>query len=401
MTLQRRLLVLMLISLGIAALTGVLAMLGGSSEILGRLALCGLWFAIGLAVAIPASRWLRKESTQRAATVSLSLIALTVLIAFVATWIEVLGGGSRLTGRLAGTALLTGLAGQAAAIFLAFARFPAVRLSMRVSLALLIAGSIPMLCMIWDLIPGWQYESRFVGAAFMMWGSMIPVTCCLAGFPERGLPWRWIGVLAIAVGLPTAIHEMWNDSEVLLWFIFQCSIVASTVSIAVVAQFPKLPGLWARLRLGTIAAAVMAAACFTWLNFGTQFWARNGNRSGDEFIEARLGGVFAILAVAGTAALYLIDRLNRKPTGVVVKDLRGISGISVVCPRCDRAQHAPVGSSRCVGCGVVLTLTVSEPRCPRCEYALLDMLGDKCPECGIELPEKGTPMVLASKNESV
>lgn len=398
MTLQRRLLVLMLLSLGVAALTGVLAMLGGSSEILGRLALCGLWFAIGLAVSIAASRWLKRESTQKAAALSLFMIGVTVLIAFLATWIDVLGGGSRMTGRLAGSAALTGLAGQAAAIILALTRVGAVRISMRAALVLLAAGAVPMLCMIWDLIPGWQYEGRFIGAAFMLWGAMIPTACCLVGFPARPIAWRWIGVLAIGAGLPVALHEMWNESEVLLWFILECVIVAFVVSLAVVAQFPALPGAWNRLRLGAVASALAAAGCFTWLNLVTQFWARNGNRSGDEFIEARLGGVFAILAVAGTASLYLIERLHRKPTGVATKDLRGISGISVVCPRCDRAQHAPVGSSRCMGCGVVLTLGVSEPRCPQCEYALLDMVGDKCPECGIDLPEKGKAMVLPSKN---
>jgi|GEM_PF-2024808 len=396
MTLQRRLLLLMLASLGVAALTGILAVLGGNSEILGRLALSGLWFGIGLAVALAASRWLKKESTQRAALLSIALVSLAVVIAFGATWAEMFGLGWRATSRLAGTAALVFFAGQAAAIAFAFSANATMRFASRVVLVCIPVGCLPMLLLIWDLLPGWPNENRLAGSAALCWGAMPPLFACLAGFPGRVWHWRWVGIGAVAVGWPLAFYGIWNDFNEPPTVFLECIIIAITVSLANIAQFPVLPGKWYRLRLVSVISVLVSAGFFSYINLLTNIWKRQ-TFNDEPLIALKFAGVFAIVGVAGVASLYIVERLTRRPSGVRVAELTGITALHVTCPRCQKAQDAPIGSSRCQGCGVVLTVGVSEPRCPQCEYALLDIVGDRCPECGLDLPRRGEVMKLPSK----
>ncbi|MDX2117280.1 MAG: hypothetical protein SFY96_03750 [Planctomycetota bacterium] len=394
MTLQRRLLLLMLASLGVAALTGILAVLGGSGEILGRLALSGLWFGIGLAFAAAAARWISREEYQRSAAISLGATSVSVLCALIATWADLILMSSTLIGRFAGTSALVIFAGQAIAIMHAMERRPTVRIAMRTAIIVAMLGSVPMLGLIWIPSLGWQYENRLAGMAFSTWLTMVPLAACLAGFPALHRHWRWIGVAAVLVGWALGMVGIWRERSDSPWIIVQCGIIATLVSLCNVCQFPTLPGGWSRLRLVSVCCAFAAAGCFTWINVSEWIKDPRGgiDRVGPESVEVRIGAAFGILAVAGMVSLFIVDRLHRRPNGVRVRQIAGIAAVHCTCPRCQKEQSAPLGASRCVGCGIVLTVGVSEPRCPQCDYALADILTDVCPECGTALPRPGEVM---------
>ena len=43
--------------------------------------------------------------------------------------------------------------------------------------------------------------------------------------------------------------------------------------------------------------------------------------------------------------------------------------------------------ARCGACGVGIQVLVEEPRCS-CGYLLYDFAGEKCPECGLAIPDR-------------
>ena len=60
--------------------------------------------------------------------------------------------------------------------------------------------------------------------------------------------------------------------------------------------------------------------------------------------------------------------------------------LEFTCPRCHESILASNGFSKCRECGGVLQVEVEEPRCA-CGYLLFQLVGDRCPECGRDVPE--------------
>jgi hypothetical protein len=60
--------------------------------------------------------------------------------------------------------------------------------------------------------------------------------------------------------------------------------------------------------------------------------------------------------------------------------------IELTCPRCASPQLLRAGLSRCGQCGLRLEINVEEPVC-LCGYQLYQLTGEKCPECGREIPK--------------
>jgi len=94
--------------------------------------------------------------------------------------------------------------------------------------------------------------------------------------------------------------------------------------------------------------------------------------------------------------VVILHRLNRRPAGVSAA-VSEIAVVQIVCPHCARKQAVPVGDSACAGCGLLFSLKVSEPRCVQCEYPLLDLRGDVCPECGTAIRGPGKNSVVAGE----
>ncbi|MHC4108500.1 MAG: hypothetical protein ACYSTY_10490, partial [Planctomycetota bacterium] len=60
--------------------------------------------------------------------------------------------------------------------------------------------------------------------------------------------------------------------------------------------------------------------------------------------------------------------------------------VDLACPRCGLRQRVPTGTTRCGRCRAWMKIDVDEPRC-ECGYQLYQLRGDRCPECGREIPD--------------
>ncbi|MGD0542282.1 MAG: hypothetical protein ABSB33_12270 [Tepidisphaeraceae bacterium] len=74
-------------------------------------------------------------------------------------------------------------------------------------------------------------------------------------------------------------------------------------------------------------------------------------------------------------------RIAPRPTGEL-----DAGKMEMVCPVCRKKQTVPindgVGELSCPGCGLIVSVRLRAPRCPSCDYMLLMLHSDRCPECG-------------------
>ncbi len=100
----------------------------------------------------------------------------------------------------------------------------------------------------------------------------------------------------------------------------------------------------------------------------------------DEEVLGRLAAAGAIVAGCATLAVMVLVRMNRKVDFETLSV--ELAEITVVCPRCSKKQAIPVGGAICSGCELRISITIEEPRCPKCDYLLYGLPSDRCPECG-------------------
>ena len=96
----------------------------------------------------------------------------------------------------------------------------------------------------------------------------------------------------------------------------------------------------------------------------------------------RLMTASAIVTCCGVLAIVVLLAFNRRFVVTEARSLAAIRSMRVHCPRCSLVQEAALGESSCAGCKLIFLIKVAEPRCAKCGYVLLDLRGDRCPECG-------------------
>ena len=144
------------------------------------------------------------------------------------------------------------------------------------------------------------------------------------------------------------------------------------------AQVERMPG-----RLVRIGAIVAASAGVLLLLGG--IW----DMIPDSDWTMRVIGSLFVLGSLGTIAtpiLWRIERLTRE------QDEEHTIGRSVPvhlrCPRCGAEQTLPANRTRrCHGCGLKMSIQVSEPRC-QCGYLLYGLPEAACPECGRRIADE-------------
>jgi hypothetical protein len=100
----------------------------------------------------------------------------------------------------------------------------------------------------------------------------------------------------------------------------------------------------------------------------------------------RAAGATGILSGCGTLALGVVALLNlksRRPPPRVSTELRSIT---LDCPACGHKQTLAIGEASCANCRLIIHTRLEEPRCPQCDYSLLMLRSDRCPECGTPVP---------------
>jgi len=198
--------------------------------------------------------------------------------------------------------------------------------------------------------------------------------------------WRWIGVACAAVALVLWLGDIWIGGGSTIGFVtFVGSICTSAaIAYAVACQLVplKLEQQWFR---GATIGSVVLTAGLVWLWMVVEEDVITGL---DESLIARCAAAAGIASGCGILALAVLARLGRH----VDLELDGgeLTQITVVCPRCHKKQSLPIGDATCSACKLRISIRVEEPRCPNCEYLLIGLTSNRCPECGTELAALST-----------
>lgn len=371
----------MLMLLGLAALAGVSTIFVPARDFLGRIALTLIAAAIAIAIALPASSRLDRERTRPGALALLMAIVPAFVLILLAIWIG-LFGGYRLEWNFAGTAGHYVLCAGAALGALALARTPGNRLA-----GLLALGSSAV-CFALGCVAIWidtagiqsyELQAQLWSSAWLIFWCGVIAAGCLYGRATSTAPWRWLGIVAALAALAMGLWGIWEQlHDPPVWFL-QALFVAIAVGVCNILNTLAFTGFQRYVSLGTMGMVLASFAFATYLNFTTV-----GFRTADfeEDFAARLLAASCIISVCGLLAIVIFLAANRRALVTHSGAIKEITNVRIVCPRCATKCDAHVGSSRCTGCGLIFLLELAEPRCIKCEYNLLDLRADRCPECG-------------------
>lgn len=386
MTLQRKLLRAMLALIALAALAGVATIFVPATDFMGRIALTLVAAAITIAFALPASSRLDHERTRPAGLALLAAVVPAFLLILLAIWVG-LFGFRRWEWYFAGTAGHYVVCAAAALGALGLARKPGNRLAgfvALVSATICFAGGV---LAIWADAAGlgnYEIQAQFWGSAWLIFWCGIIISACLFSLGKHTAPWRWLGVIASLLALAMGLWGIWNKlSDPPMWFL-QALFVGIAVGVCNVLNTLDFKGFQRYVALGTMAMVLASFAFATYLNITTI-----GFKGADfeQDFAARLLAASCIISVCGLLAIVIFLAANRRALVTHSGAINEIKDIRITCPRCATKCDAHVGASRCTGCGLIFLLELAEPRCIKCEYNLLDLKSDRCPECGTPVAE--------------
>jgi hypothetical protein len=387
MKLDRKILLkLMIAALLLTGASGVLAVLTGSWDVVGRVMLSSLVAAIAAGLMMPIAGWVDDEDTRASGLWGMALIILQFFCFISAIWIDFSGVEWRL---LATGFILFPLGWPAIWIVVAKAGKP-ITLAKAAGLAVLAASSLAFIAGIWweQLFSptGNVYVSHDTSwkliATGMVWyayGALAAIA--LAGWTLRDKDfWRWLGPLGAltAAGLCTA--GIWLESRERTPVLDISTGLAIFGAHAVFLSNLKLGANPAMrfVKLGAIllSGTTIALACAVSISDIQGSWSHVDTPL------IRLSGAGTILSICATLALLITARINRgvnidPQTASVLSDL-----IDLFCPRCKTRQTLPAGDSACRACGLRISIKLEEPRCASCGYLLYKITGTSCPDCG-------------------
>jgi hypothetical protein len=223
-------------------------------------------------------------------------------------------------------------------------------------------------------------ESAGVLALF---GLMATVALVGAGTDRRN--WRYVGVAAAAVGCSMAIVAIMLEMHETSRVFTVATLVAAVVAHANIIEMCPLPGPQRWAGQLTITAGVLTACLLDIVTIGRLDDMNN--------LWGRAAAAAAILTGCGTLGVGVLAAMNRKVKTAPVT-FQGVKEFTLVCPACGLRQALPPGESRCAKCRLIIRTQFEEPRCPTCNYCLLMLTSQRCPECGTEIA--ATPPTDAS-----
>jgi hypothetical protein len=389
MTMQARLVRAMLLALAIAAGAGVLAVFLPGTELFVRVgATCVVTaVAIGFSIRNVASMGAGRQAPtigSYAGLVGVVIGYICAVLGIWATWLNDNIGWSLLLSAPVPTILgsllgaMQPLRGRAVAA-----------LAAKVGSGMAIAAAMAFLVAAW----GPTYSSSDIAIQATLTGVILTVwaiaaACCLLGVGVDRHHWRLIGFAAAAVAGMLLITSTWTEKAVQPSLVLQCIIIAVFCSHANLIIRAVLPAAWVGLSRTALGSAALAAACASYLNLSTPF---------ETMDQLGWSGIMQVLSacviVSGCSSLAIVvlQRVRARNDGTPVVPIPStFTSVRLDCPRCSTTQDAPVGTSGCINCGLLLQIGISIPQCKACGYNTLDLKSATCPECGAVLNAPGS-----------
>ena len=234
-------------------------------------------------------------------------------------------------------------------------------------------------------------------SVYYIYGFGVLAALSLVGVGTDRRQWRWVGVLCSIVACFIGIKFI--DSKE-AWPIAPMTVV---IGLAVLVAHANL-ALRCPLRPGqrwiayTTVGAVALAAIFCDVSvFSHQEMLYAGPLNVDS-LPNRLAAACGIIAACGSLALIILWRSNQKlvlgkRAAAEALDV-GALQVTVICPTCQKKQVLGKTGAACSGCGLRMKIILEEPRCESCGYSLLMISSDRCPECGaLKAPHSGLAVV--------
>ena len=371
-------------SLGIAALSGVLAMtLPNAGEVIGRLIGTAIATAVGSAILLLAIQRYEAQTT-RLFGAALGLLTLIVYFCtLIAIWVNLLRpflGRSNLEEKFGLTALLFTGCGSLILAGLLFIH------SKRLNLAGLVLSIIWAISLLGWLLNIWIFtkpaSEQFLGNLLFPLQTLFPlfVLACI----RRHIAYMAIALaFAISCCISSQVSMILTNGQLdlnlpLLHFILITGGIASILCIANVIQFRNqqyaIPWLeWLALAITSVAITVLCIS----------IWHEVQGFSMPEML-LRLAVGTGILS--STAIIGLIVGQSLRSSVFAKFDGQGLDGI---CPRCKTELVIPRGKSACPTCGLRMKIQIESPKCRMCGYEIAKTPStDSCSECGesIALP---------------
>jgi hypothetical protein len=378
--------VILRIMLGALAVSAALAIFGvldsAARDQSPRMIGTGIAAAVASALLLASCKFLDSEKFRRTGLLVMGLILVQFILVLIALWGDLwMSGSNRVVDTLPLIAAMFPIAAVPAAMFFHVRQLKGGRFAGIFGMAssclafafFAIAASDDrgfsnnsMSMIYWET--GWAcWSFAFVAAA------------CSAGAGVDRKHWRWIGLAAAVLAFALGLNDVWTSRNTAIVLFTISTTLAVLIGHANVLWLCKLNPRQRWLRWATAIAAWIAGAVFDYAAIV------NSREGSNEDFTWRIGTAAAICAACGTVAVAIITAFNRR---IAPNPSAGIDAgqIDLICPICRKKQTVPIkdgtGESTCANCGVILSIRLRAPRCPSCDYSLLMLKSDRCPECG-------------------
>ncbi|MDP9173473.1 MAG: hypothetical protein M3O30_06360 [Planctomycetota bacterium] len=382
MAYRRVLLRIILGCLAVAAGLGALAVLTGSSSVMGEAIATLILVAISAAIVMGVTRALSSPDAVLACYLAVALVAAEFVCSLLLIW-GLSGFFRRQEETILALMATLAITGIPAVFFLRYLRHPRGFAAAVVGL-----GVCAVAFCIWmapafasaGLWNGPTWADNFWGYGWVLLTTGIVAAICLFGLGTDRWHWRWVGVIsaAVAAGIMIVLiysNVTWATHIQPLGWLIAIAVVVAHANLALRCPL-SARSKW--LAYGTIAAMI-ATGVLTNLAAITEVQT-GGTINGQSPLE-RLSAACAILAACGSLALAILGRLNARPAATALVSMEKLTAV-MTCPICNRKHTLTSGTESICGCGMKIQLVLRPPACASCGYSLLMIKGDVCPECG-------------------
>lgn len=380
----------MLAALGLAAGAGVLAIFLPGADLLLRICGTGVVTAVAIALAMRETQHLERQATSRATLLPLAGVVAAYITAASGIWVTLVSttvGWSLLL-----SAIVFLFSGSLLGAVVRQMALPVWAWAARFAAAVTCVATAGFLIGAWGPMYGSSeiaFKSASSGGIVLLAG--IIASSCLVGLGVDRWHWRLIGFAGAVTAGGIALGSLWLEDNLAMRPMIECSIIAVCIAHANLTLRIVLAANLRWLIQAAVGASTLAGVCLSIINLSIGF---------EDFALTGLGilGQCAVAAMivggcSTMAALVLQRAAGRRQLNPVAPEPSTYKAVLLECPRCQTMQRAPVGTSGCTGCGLLLLVRVATPVCQVCNYSTLDLKSATCPECGAALNQPGSLLI--------